>query len=80
MRFNGSLVTWRVAPPPIGGRRVLGLSIIKFENPKPVSETSTLHECRAVVTLNNTEQYPLSYKFKKDVGGQYLIEVRPVGF
>ena len=60
-------------------RRVLGLSIVKLENPETVSETATQHECRALVTLNNTQQYPLSYKFKKDRGDQYLIEVRLEG-
>jgi hypothetical protein len=60
-------------------RRILGLSIIKFEDPEAVSETATEHECRAVVTLNNTQRHPLSYKFKKDSGDKYLIEVRVEG-
>jgi hypothetical protein len=67
--------TWENSP----SRRVLGHSIVKFENPQALSESDAQHECRALVTLNNTQQYSLSYKFKKDSGAHYLIEVRIEG-
>ena len=52
---------------------IMGLSIIKFENPRATSETADRRECQALVTLSNDKQYPLVYEFLKSSEGKLVI-------
>ena len=77
-RCDGSLaqsdVNNALANAPFG--KILGLSIVSFDEIRTDDSTNTVVKCSADVTLNNNTRHQLIYSFTKRDDGNYWIEAK----